>query len=210
MWPSLSYNLPSPREEVLINVDNDVPYSSYIMKRWKYINGTTSDGIFDGWLSEDYNRTERDETLTNYGKAVASSPVGRALSTFSSTNVDESMHSEIPGLRRQPMPHKAIESIRKQSQFTCNGVPHQNDDSKYMCSPLQSACLFDIQTDPCERRNIITDHPILATILEYRVRHFMNIARAPRNGIPDPCSNPRFYNETWVSWYDLPKPEACF
>lgn len=212
MWPVLSQNAQSPRDEVLLNVDSLIPYSSFIHKQWKYINGTTDNGQFDGWLSEEVDRSERDDTLQDYGLAVASSQTGQALSRFSrSKTVWGKLISWLSNLlgRSPPRMHPSeINSIRQQSQITCNGVAHPSDPV-FQCNPLEGACVFDILSDPCERRNLISQQPYVEAYLEKRLRYFTKFSQAPRNTPSDPCSNPAFFNDSWSSWYDLPCPTAC-
>lgn len=212
LWPSLSENIASPREEVLLNVDAQIPYSSFIHQQWKYINGTTDNAQFDGWLSGGSDRYEHDDSLSDYGLAVSSSATGRALSQFSKTTTFWGRITNfvwnLVGKPPSPMSPSEINAIRQQSQITCNGIARQSDPI-FQCNPLQGACVFDILADPCERRNVISQQPYVEAYLEKRVRYFTDTAQAPRNKPSDPCSNPAFFNETWASWYDQPIPKDC-
>lgn len=212
MWPALSFKLPSPRKEVLLNFDVEIPYSSFIYQKWKYINGTTANGNFDGWLSDDVNRKEHDNTLSNYGEAISSSPVGRALSPFSKNKTLYGMFvgwlSEILGGDVPSMSNEEINFVRQQSFVDCKGVSMQTD-LKRQCNPLKGACLFDIVADPCERRNIISEEIFVEAFMEKRIRHLVESARPPQNRPEDPCSNPAYFNNTWVSWFDMPRPQDC-
>ncbi|XP_054713247.1 arylsulfatase B-like [Uloborus diversus] len=49
VWNTLSSSLPSPRTEVLLNIDNIKKVSALRVGRYKVVQGTTYDGAWDGW-----------------------------------------------------------------------------------------------------------------------------------------------------------------
>lgn len=191
VWGSLNYDTASPRTEILINLDDETPYSSLISGDWKLIVGTTSAGKYDTWLGA-INRTERHPMFAKYGSSILQSPVGKALWPFSVSedNQVEDLLSPI-----------GIERLRQNGRITCNDVP-LSTSTLSQCNPLRKPCLFNITEDPCERRNLAAAHPDIMLDLSRRVQEFRDKSVAPRNRPADLRSNPATFNNTWTWWYD--------
>lgn len=49
MWSSLSNGSPSPRTEILLNIDHDRDIYGFRKGEWKLLIGTTYNGSRDGW-----------------------------------------------------------------------------------------------------------------------------------------------------------------
>lgn len=63
-------------------------------------------------------------------------------------------------------------------------------------------CLFDLHEDPCETTNVARDHPNIVNKLEERLKVFSQEAVQQTEGVVDPKSNPKFFNDTWSTWLD--------
>lgn len=187
IWAALSLGTKSPRNEVLCNLDNDIPYSSYIRDQWKYVNGTTLRGVYDGFLWENFTRTERYPGMKNYGKSILRSDVSQALAPYSKSSLTNIQ----------------IEILRKQAQVSCGYNPLLPESSPLSCNPLRGPCLFNILNDPCERLNLAVINPDVLKMMETHVKKFINIALPPRNKPSDERSDPRNFNGTWVPWFDV-------
>lgn len=190
MWETMSSNLKSPRQEVLLNIDQTVPYSSYIYDQWKYVNGTTSNGQYDGRISK-YG-VSKSPVLTQYGKAIMSSVTGKALSVY---KLPEKQFNE-----------KSIEILRKQATLSCknnNNLEIGQKSSIWNCNPLKSPCLFNLLDDPCEEFNLANLYPNILNTMEKRINELDIISVPPRNAAPDWRADPIFYNNTWTWWYDI-------
>lgn len=184
IWPALSHNLPSPRHDALCHLDDTDGYQSYINGDFKYVNGSTYDGIYDHWM--DYvDKTERHSTFNNYGESIMNSTIGRALAKYSISNLN-------------PV---AIEKHRQSSIITCNNVPIPTD-KQYQCRPLESPCLFNIIDDPCERRNIAPLRPVTLRMMQDEVNKLRMKSQPIRNKPGDVRSNPANFENTWTWWYD--------
>lgn len=192
IWPALSQASQSPRKDVLLNLDPLEPYTSLIRNQWKYLSGTTIKGIYDGHLWENFTRSEQHDSFKIYGKSVIASDVGLALAPFSSSTI-----------YKTPRPISAfeVERLRKQAQLKCERWPAL---PLYECKPLQSACLFNIELDPCERYNFAQLRPDIMKVMEEQVKMFEGRAQAPRNMPGDERSNPKYFNNTWSPWIEFP------
>lgn len=187
IWDSLNYNTPSPRTEVLINLDDETPYSALISNDWKLIKGSTSNGRYDHWLGK-INETERHHSFDNYGKTILQSPVGKALWPYS-INVDNEVEDLLSAA--------AIEELRFNGRITCTDPQKTNH-----CNPLELPCLFNITADPCERNNLAAAYPIVVGKMLKRISEIRLTAKPPRNRPADRRSNPALFNNTWTWWYD--------
>ncbi|XP_037050736.1 arylsulfatase B-like isoform X2 [Bradysia coprophila] len=184
IWPALSYNLNSPRQDALCHLDDTDGYQSYINGDFKYVNGTTYNGIYDHWM--DYvDETEKHSSFNNYGESIMNSTVGRALSNFATSNLNA----------------LTIEKHRQSSIITCNNVPIPTD-KQYQCRPLEAPCLFNIVNDPCERRNIAPLRPVTLRMMQNEIDKLRLKALPIRNKPGDERSNPAYFENTWTWWYD--------
>lgn len=195
-WPSLCHGEPSPREEVLINLDQLAPYRSLIIGDWKLVNGSSLKGVYDTWLGDANDRTEANEALagddyddhdcsgagSGYGETVVASLVSEVLSAYPS--------------ECGPLSVQRAEQLRSQSEWTCNGVPHLK------CDTQKGPCLFNVVQDPCERFNLAKIYPEVVHCLGERLEYFEGVAELPRNRPDDRRSDPRYFNETWTFWFD--------
>lgn len=187
IWDALNYNTASPRTEVLVNLDDETPYSALISGDWKLIKGTTSNGRYDNWLGT-VNDTERHPSFDNYGKTILQSHVGKALWPFS-INVDNEVEDLLSAT--------SIEQLRSNGRISCGDNNSIND-----CNPLEKPCLFNITADPCERNNLASMYPKVVLKMLKRTLEFRLKSKPPRNRPADRRSNPGLFNNTWTWWYD--------
>lgn len=184
IWPALSHNLNSPRNDVLCHLDDTDGYQSYINGDYKYVNGTTYDGIYDHWM--DYvSKSEKHPSFDNYGESVMNSSVGQVLAKYSLSNLNA----------------LAIEKHRQGSIITCNNVPIPTD-RQFQCYPLESPSLFNIVDDPCERRNIALLRPVTLRMMEDEVNKLRLKSQPIRNKPSDERSHPEYFDNTWTWWFD--------
>lgn len=184
IWPALSDNLNSPRNDVLLHLDDVLGWQSYINGDYKYVNGTTSNGSYDHWM--DYiDKSEAHSMFQNYGESIINSSVGQALSRYSLSNLSA----------------LSIETHRQRSRISCNDVQIPTEP-QFQCFPLESPCLFNITEDPCERRNIALLRPVTLDMMESEVNKLRLKSLPPRNKPVDERSNPANFNGTWTWWFD--------
>ncbi|XP_031636044.1 arylsulfatase I-like isoform X2 [Contarinia nasturtii] len=202
IWNSLSYDLPSPRRDVLLHHDPEVPYMAYISENLKLVSGSTYDGMYDKWLSEPIDQSEENSTFgEKYSEAILSSNVGQVLQKYSTSNrnkfynyVETDSHT---------ISADEINEIRFKAKVTCNGnIPPNNNNSVAACNPIISPCLFNISDDPCETTNIAAQFPDIVKKLESKLDYYCEIAKPIRNKPGDPRSNPANFGGIWTWWYD--------
>lgn len=198
LWDALSLDILSPRTEVLCIADPINEYLAYINGNYKYINGTLSNGVYDGWLSNVFDRSERYPAFESYGQMIVNSEVGQALGTYSTSLVYGD------GYRLQA---NEIEYLREKSVVKCEHLPNDNE---YSCNPLEAPCLFNIVQDPCELRNLAKEEPDTFIFMQEMARYFQEISVPPKNKAVDECANPKYYNNTWTYWHDVVGIEDCW
>ncbi|GAB0100713.1 hypothetical protein DMENIID0001_167960 [Sergentomyia squamirostris] len=183
IWPTLQKGLPSPRQTIIHNIDPIDGYSSFYYNGWKYINGTTVGGMYDGWLS--FRSKYPNPLANNYPEVVMASDTWKSLSPFA---------------LRQLTP-RSITKIRKNARIFCQPkVPYAME-----CNPLLGPCLFKIIDDPCELNNLITTFPLHAYLMKVRLNKEKANIVYPINRPNDyEACNPDLYNGTFTWWLDQP------
>lgn len=192
IWNALSWDVSSPRQEALLNLDNDIGYSSYISNEWKYVNGTTNQGIYDAWVSKPLNTSERHESFNEYGRSIIESVAGKHLLPFSFSM------TEGHGIPVEPT---QLEQLRSEAIVACNYEVNITAP-EFSCEPLKAPCLFNILKDPCERQNLASTQPSVVKQIAWSVEQFQKSALTPRNQPGDARANPKYFNGTWTWWYD--------
>uniref|UniRef100_A0A2M3Z254 Putative arylsulfatase b n=1 Tax=Anopheles braziliensis TaxID=58242 RepID=A0A2M3Z254_9DIPT len=172
-------NLESIRTIVMNNAEDSCPYSSYVKHGWKYVNGTCSDGEYDGWLGDLLQPGQDEVQLTDedyYKHLTVPGSIGAALK----------------------LSREQVEKLRHESTLKCS--PHSPDHIP--CNPLVAPCLFNLHEDPCERNNQAAKHPVLLATLQAEVLYYRLRSAKPRNQPPDSRSDPAQFNYTWTWWVE--------
>ena len=178
LWDALSLNEESRRKEVLINIDEVIGYSSLVSGEWKYINGTTSNGIYDHWYIPHSN--EANMNAEDIFKTFQHSP----LSKYSTTGIDIKFYNE----------------MRNDSRINC--LAPLDTSTLQPCMPLLNPCLFNIIADPCEQDNLFHKEPEIVKMMVEKIHNYQMNSVKPRNKPSDLNSNPALYNNTWTWWFD--------
>lgn len=164
------------RRRIVHVLDTIFGYTSIRDAMWKYVNGTRLNGQNDGWLGAIGNETD---DSTDYITVVKNSKVAKVLSEY------------------HQLTSVKLDEIRAKMKIRC---PSR---TVIACDPLQTPCLFDIETDPCERINVAANYPKIMSYFEglvaFELWKSVPSARVP---IPDPLANPAFHNNTWTWWRD--------
>lgn len=186
IWPTLTKNLPSPRKEMVHNINPVVGYSSIYYKGWKYLNGSTYDGSYDSWLSS--KPRYHNPNATRYSEIVRASDAWQALAPFALRNLGD----------------KSILKIRKNTKVFCQPkIPYAMG-----CNPLKGPCLFRIKEDPCELNNLAGVFPFKTYLMQILLGKFQTTMVYPQN-LPEDYEtcDPRKFNGTFTWWLEL-EPET--
>lgn len=180
-WDVLSRpaETPAVRTEILHNIDPvSDGYASYMRgDGFKYINGTTADNKYGGWLGQE--RTWWMEPA-EYVTLVKSSKVWSALNEYALKNLTQA----------------DIVALRSVNICKRDGKPSVS------CDPLQAPCLFNVFDDACERNNLADVQQGTLRELQEAVDRW-KLKAVPINNKPaDPLSNPIYHNNVWSSWKD--------
>lgn len=172
-WEALSYDTGNPRRVVLNMIDEIYGYSSYMENGFKFINGTFSNGAYDGWYGQ-LNFSDQLLSDDEYIDLVLQTPVVRwAEDTIS---------------------RDTIKYMRRHARVNCGYQP-----DAHKCNPLKQ-CLFDIINDPCELNDLSHKFPIKFQELRSTVQTYRRKAVKPRNKPGDPAANPANFNGVWTWW----------
>lgn len=162
------------RRRIVHVLDEVFGYTSIRDAMWKYVNGTRLNGTYDDWLGGIGNETDG---ITDYTTVVKNSKVGQVLSKF------------------YTLTSVKLDKIRSRLSIKC---PSR---TVIACNPLEKPCLFNIETDPCERINLADNYPNIMAyfdgLVAFEKWKAVPSARVP---FPDPLANPAFHNNTWTWW----------
>ncbi|XP_055691522.1 arylsulfatase B-like isoform X2 [Lutzomyia longipalpis] len=184
IWPTLTENVPSPRYEIINNINPIEGWSSYYYKGWKYINGTTSDGMFDEWYG---TRAAYQPFAGKYPEIVKSSLAWKALAPFSPRSLS----------------NRRMRAMQQSTKVVCQPpVPYATE-----CKPLEAPCLFKINEDPCEINNVAAIYPFQTYLMHILVKRLEAQSRYPVSKPSDyEACDPRKFNGTYTWWVDLEDP----
>lgn len=180
MWQALSNRKVGSRFEVVHNINPIYPYTSYLLGPWKYVKGTVNP-VYDTWLGD--IPTNENPKADQYPKEVMASPAWSAVAKFSRRGLNE----------------KEILMLREDTKIFCGNTDH--NVTAFKCDPLEAPCLFNIQDDPCEMRNLHL--PRVVEVVEQYLEIAKKRAVDPINQPLDPRSDPALNNFQWTYWLDL-------
>ena len=100
--------------------------------------------------------------------------------------------------RKDAIRYKPEGDADPQTTINCGSQGSDYDaDSKYYCNATLSPCLFNIDDDPCEMKNLASDYPDLMEKLMKRFALYKQKSVPPRNRPCDPCANPNLFGGLW-------------
>ncbi|XP_003702313.2 arylsulfatase B [Megachile rotundata] len=175
LWHALSEDTESPRQSVLHNIDDIFGVSGITIGEWKYIQGSTYEGQWDGW----YGPSGR-EWVYDIG-GVIGSPTGRAVASVGYTLSSEN-----------------VRRLREQAMIKCR----PRNDTLPLCKPLIAPCLFHVLRDPCEDNNLINEYPEIARAMREDLKKWNATALLPGNLPWDKRANPELWDHTWINFGD--------
>uniref|UniRef100_A0A1A9WE45 Sulfatase N-terminal domain-containing protein n=1 Tax=Glossina brevipalpis TaxID=37001 RepID=A0A1A9WE45_9MUSC len=186
LWSALKYGYERVEREILHNIDDVDNYVSYSKGKWKFINGTTQEGKYDDWLSKRADNNTLDPRSLIYEEIIKNTTVWQKLQKF---NISPSIVN-ITKLRQAA----AVKCLEKDSNLL------------QKCEPLKAPCLFDLDSDPCEQKNLYDEQHKNSKIVLEMLERIDNLRRQahPMNNKPaDPRCDPINYNNEWTWWEDI-------
>lgn len=146
---------------------------------WKFINGTTFNGAYDGYLGQTTNQNAL--YLGEYINKVQMSLVGKSISSFD---------------RISPF---YLLILRFQAKIYCNSYQNR---AKVKCAPLKAPCLFDLDVDPCEMNNLAESNPRKLEEITSDLLKYIAETKPTRRKLSDPRSDPANFNGVWSTWQE--------
>ncbi|KAK3922899.1 Arylsulfatase I [Frankliniella fusca] len=186
MWDALSFDLDSNRTTVLHNIDDVYGVAAVTVNQWKVVTGATYNGTWDSW----YGPSGRDDpVLRPYDvSSVLGSAAGKAAASVG-------VH----------LTADQVWSLRELAEVKC-GADSEGDRGgpapAPACRPLQAPCLFNVATDPCERRNLAARFPAVLQHVR-QILQDINATAVPPGNLPwDPRADPQLWDHTWTNFGD--------
>ncbi|XP_052862949.1 arylsulfatase B [Anopheles cruzii] len=183
VWKELNNGNPTNRIEVLHNIDDIWQSAALAVGNWKIVKGTHYNRTWDGWYGPSGTREEKAYALD----AIIRGRTGRVLAE----------------LKMLPT-KKQIIKLRREATVSCGEGFHMANE----CNPLTSVCLYDLEKDPCEYRNLADDYPHILQSLLARLADYNSTAIPPTNMKDDPRGDPSLWNYTWHNFGDEPAAEG--
>lgn len=178
IWDNLVNGTPSPRKEVLHNIDPTLYSESITIGNWKYVNG----GSYLGTQDDIYGATGRDPEYAYDPELVVNSVAANVFQKYTD----------------QPLTSEEVLAKRDLATVKCS-QPFQKPKCK------AKACVFNVELDPCEQldvSNLMKDTQEISTLTQ-RLAYWKNRAAKPGNLPWDERANPKNWNNTWTNWGDL-------
>ncbi|XP_028025989.1 arylsulfatase I [Bombyx mandarina] len=171
-WCALSKNTESPRTSVLHNIDDIWGIAALTVDKYKLIKGTIYKGVWDNW----------------YG------PSGREGAYNASLLYDSHAGRVLDKLNLMPPKEKVME-LRDEATVKCN-----DSIEVIQCKPREAPCVFNIDEDPCERRNLAQLLPeVLESLLSEM--HKLNASAVTPNAQPiDPRGDPQYWGRVYTNF----------
>ncbi|XP_055855439.1 arylsulfatase B-like [Episyrphus balteatus] len=184
LWRNLTKGSEPTRRKIVHNIDDIFQYVSYSSGKWKYINGTTLSGAYDGWLKS-REKVHIDPKSHSYVELIKNSKTWKTLIKYKKT--DEIDNTDILELRQK-------------ASIDC---AYDSEVSK--CEPLKDECIFDLDEDPCEQNNLIGQLKNSKMLKRIRkdIDDFRSKAMPPVGKPTDPKSDPKLHDFEWTWWEDL-------
>ncbi|ERL90859.1 hypothetical protein D910_08204, partial [Dendroctonus ponderosae] len=180
VWSSLVYDLPSPRNDILINIDEKTRNAALRFYNWKLIVGTSLNGSFN----EYYGNIVMDdiETQQYNTSAIHDSPAGSIINTIHYT----------------PLSEEEYEGLRRLSVVKCTAA------KKNPCDPASGAvCLYDIPSDPCEENDLAKYFPsVVRRMKRALVDYRKGLVAQIEGDIDIENADPKLFKYTWNPWLD--------
>ncbi|KAG8199694.1 hypothetical protein JTE90_022143 [Oedothorax gibbosus] len=194
LWPSFAHGFPSPREEVLLNIDPVDNVEGIRWKNFKLVKGSYYNENFDGWYDKNGKMIKsllpaepKAKLLlyrSNYIKFLKRSKAARILWRKYAKDPRLAISCRSPACMTFP-----IAKCGKAVPLKENG-----------CKPNEAPCLFDIIEDPCEYYNIAEQYPEITKKLQSSINKYRSLAKDPAGQPPEVAADPKLHGNAWMPW----------
>lgn len=204
MWRTLSTDDDSPRTEMLLNIDPISGQEAIRVRNYKYLKGESAT-YWAGWYKpgehgkkgtdfglDDFGDTRHNYSVLPHIEHVPDVYVMQDWNVINSKPLSDEMVAILKSLGRAvPEANPVI--------IHCGEKPANASTN---CLPKKAACLFDIDTDPCEYNNIASQYPDIVAQLEGRLNDYRKTMVTPKNKHlkADPKGYPENHHWAWVPW----------
>ncbi|CAL7944498.1 unnamed protein product [Xylocopa violacea] len=209
LWSALVLNKVSPRYELVLNIDDLSNYAAIRRGDFKYVIGETSTGR--AWVGASGDASEGippgyDPYKVLYSKTGAA--ISGIITAKQAMELNERRRRNVRNVddgtlktnfQEKILTTEMVYNLRRAAQIKCN----VKEEDMIPCDPLKAPCLFNIEKDPCEMVNLAEKMPVVLAILERSLMKYRVTVIPPSNLDGDPRANPKIWNDTWTSWYEL-------
>ncbi|XP_020289212.1 arylsulfatase B-like isoform X3 [Pseudomyrmex gracilis] len=199
-WNMLSEAGKSTRDKLLLNIDEVTKTEGAIYKQFKLVRGSIEGGRYDAYHSDHhkYERLMPQMYSKNYDrKSVEEENVPTYTDIVLKSAVSQSITFHLGGPVTQP---STMTRLRSEATVYCqpNITNYHYEDTFVTCNVTE--CLFDVNNDPCETKNIAELYPRMAQELDRFLETYgRNVTRQIKVPV-DWIADPRRSNNTWEPW----------
>lgn len=175
VWRELSNDLPSPRTEMVYNIDPIENTSAIRQGKYKLVQGIASDGMFD-------------ERLPVPGGAGPYQDLDALMSKSRAANTIKRFHGTGKFVYPAQWRNRATVEcgLEGEGNFVRGKPPY----------------LFDLEKDPCELNNLADSEPEILQQLMEKLANYSATQATPLNRPDDPRSYPEYNGGLWQPWDD--------
>ncbi|XP_044731215.1 arylsulfatase B-like [Chrysoperla carnea] len=184
-WSSLVYNFPTPRSEILLNIDEKYRTAAIRYNNWKLVIGSIPDHPeYDGYFGESGKKNLRKVPYNT--TQIAQSPAAIA----------------IEGTGIIITPESEYKSLREQATLLC--LTDNQDKLTSACKPEipGTNCLYDISSDPCEEHDLSQLFPYVVRRLKKSLVDYRAGLIPQKNAPSDPAAIADNFGYVWTPWLD--------
>jgi hypothetical protein len=190
-WKSLLGLETPPRSSFLYNIDDIYNSSAVRYGRWKLIQGNTSasdlggcpNGSCDNWFGPSGRLNESQATR---------SKLHDLLPVILNSNAGDAFKRS--GF---PINEETARNNQNLANLECKPV------EEIPCNAFQAPCLFNLDDDPCEKRNVAEEEPEIVEFLQEVIKEYNKTAVPPIRMWDDPESAPSNWGYVWAFFKDL-------
>ncbi|CAL1279729.1 unnamed protein product [Larinioides sclopetarius] len=186
LWQALVNDAPSPRTNMLQNLDTIDGTAAFRQGHLKLCNGTTSTN-YNSWYGP--SGLGPTDTATTYDWVFKNGSIVRDV-----------LHEMDMWIVENP------DHMYQNLRLTCE-EPSSNETSQ--CDPSKKPCLFNITADPCEYYDVADQHPDTVDEILKIVQNYQLEEMKPQDRACDASANPMCHHFMYVPWLDPDYYQEC-